>query len=120
MGTPDKSNVDCMPTLADVEQKPSDGSRARVPREAPVARRGSERNGMRPRESEPPLRDLGEGYAARTGRAAALDLNDGVSAFEFPTEEYRETAVEGTYRRDASTPSSYVQKLQLYFNRDVR
>ena len=44
----------------------------------------------------------------------------GVSAFEFLTEENRGTAVESTYRQDASTPSSYGRKLQLYFNMDVR
>ena len=44
VGTRDKSNVDYMPTVADVARNPSDGSRARRPYEAPIARRGSERN----------------------------------------------------------------------------
>ena len=44
--TRDKSNVDYMPTVADVERNPSDGSRARGPYEAPIARCGSERNGF--------------------------------------------------------------------------
>ena len=42
-------------------------------------------------------------------------LKGGASAFEFLTEEYRGTAVESLYRQDASTPSSYGRKLQLYF-----
>ena len=120
VGTPEKSNLDCMPTVVDEEQNPSDGSQARVSCEAPIARCGSERNGVSPKEAEPPLRVLGEGYFAPTGRTSALDLNDGVSAFEFPTEEYRGTALGFPYRRDASTPSLYDRKLQLYCNRDVR
>ena len=48
------------------------------------------------------------------------DLKGGAIAFEFLTEECRGTAVESPYRQDASTPSSYGQKLQLYFNMDVR
>ena len=47
-------------------------------------------------------------------------LKGGASAFEFLTEEYRGTAVDSPYRQDASTPSSYGGKLQLYFNMDVR
>ena len=78
-----------------------------------IARRGSERNGVRPKEAEPPSRALGEGYFAPTGRTSALDLDDGVGTFELPTEEYRGTAVESPYRRDAPTPSSYDRKLQL-------
>ena len=81
-----------MPTVADVEQNASH-SRARVSCEAPIARRGNERNRFRPKEAEPPLRVLG-GYIAPTGRTSALDLNDGVIAFEFPTGKYLETAVE--------------------------
>ena len=45
-GTRDKSNVDYMPTVADVERNPLDASQARGPYEAPIARRGSERNGL--------------------------------------------------------------------------
>ena len=47
-------------------------------------------------------------------------LKGGASAFEFLTEEYRGTAIESSHRQDASTPSSYGRKLQLYFNMDVR
>ena len=58
--TRDKSNVDYMPTVADVERNPLDASQARGPYEAPIARRGSERNGLR--GSEPSIRVLGNGY----------------------------------------------------------
>ena len=54
-GTRDKSNVDNMATVADLERNPSDGSRARGPYEAPIARRGSERNGLCLRGFEPPV-----------------------------------------------------------------
>ena len=47
-------------------------------------------------------------------------LKGGASAFEFLTEEYRGTAIESSHRQDASTPSSYGRKLQLYFNMEVR
>ena len=52
VGTRDKSNVDYMPTVADVERNPSDASQARGPYETPIARRGSERNGLCLRGSE--------------------------------------------------------------------
>ena len=74
VGTRDKSNVDYMPTVADVERNPLDASQARGPYEAPIARRGSERNGLCLRGSEPPLRVLGKGYieGPPTGSTAAL------------------------------------------------
>ena len=93
VGTAEKSTVDCMPIVADVEQNPSDRSRARVPCEAPVARRRNERNGVRPKEAEPPLRVLG-GCITPTGGISTQALNDGVIAFDFPTETYWGTAVE--------------------------
>ena len=55
VGTRDKSNVDYMPTVADVERNPLDASQARGPYEAPIARRGSERNGLCLRGFEPPV-----------------------------------------------------------------
>ena len=54
--------------MAEVEQNPLDRSRARVSCEAPIARRGDERNGVRPKEAEPPIRVLG-GYIAPTGKS---------------------------------------------------
>ena len=74
VGTRDKSNVHYMPTVADLERNPSDGSRARGPYEAPVPRCGSEWNGLCLRGSEPPLRLLGKGYTQGppTGSTAAL------------------------------------------------
>ena len=118
MVTADKSNVDCMPTVADINHNPSDESRARVSCETPIARRGNELNILCPKEAEPPLRVLG--YIAPTGRTSGLDLNNGVISFEFPTEKYPGAAVGSPQRRDASTPSSYERKLQLGFNRDFR
>ena len=79
----------------------------------PIARCGSERNGVRPKEAEPPSRALGEGCFSPTGRTSALDLEDSVSTFELRTKEYRGTAVESPYRRNAPTPKSYDRKLQL-------
>ena len=111
-----------MPTVADVERNPSDGSRARGPCEAPIARRGSERNGfvsgslnLRYEFWE---RVILRGHPQETQLLSGL--KGGASAFEFITEEYRGIAVGSPYRQDASTPSSYGRKLQLYFNMDVR
>ena len=111
-----------MPTVADVERNPSDGSRARGPCEAPIARRGSERNGfvsgslnLRYEFWE---RVILRGHPQETQLLSGL--KGGASAFEFITEEYRGIAVGSPYRQDASTPSSYGRKLQLYFNMEVR
>ena len=96
MGTRDKSNVDYMPTVADVARNPSDGSRARRPYEAPIARRGSERNRFC-------LRGLNLRYEfwervtlrGHPQEAQLLSgLKGGASAFEFLTEEYQGTAVQ--------------------------
>ena len=46
LGTRDKSNVDYMPTVADVAQNPLDASQASGPYEAPIVRRESERDGL--------------------------------------------------------------------------
>ena len=75
-----------------------------MPCQAPIAQRGSERNGVRPKQADTPLRPLGKGCLAPTGSASAQDLKDGVSTFELPTEEYR---------RNAPTPSSYDRMLPL-------
>ena len=74
VGTRDKSNVDYMPTVADVERNPSDASQARSPYEAHIAQRGGERNVLCLRGSEPPLRVLGKGCieGPLTGSTAAL------------------------------------------------
>ena len=74
MGTRDKSNVGNMLTVADVERNPLDATQARGPYEAPIARHGSEQNGLCLRGSEPPLRVLGKGYieGPPTGSTAAL------------------------------------------------
>ena len=60
MGTRDKSNVGNMLTVADVERNPLDATQARGPYEAPIARHGSEQNGLCLRGSERPLRVLGK------------------------------------------------------------
>ena len=71
-----------------VRQKPS----PRAMRSANCTRR-NERNGVRPKEAEPPFRVLG-GYITPTGGISTQALNDGVIAFDFPTETYWGTAVE--------------------------
>ena len=122
LGTHDRSNVDYMPTVADVAQNPLDASQASGPYETPIVRRESERNGLC-------LRGLNlryEFWEMVTLRVPPQEaqllsgLKGNASAFEFLTEEYRETTVESPYRQHASTPSSYGWKLQFYCSIDVQ
>ena len=100
VGTRVKPNVHYMPTVADAERKPSNGSQARAPREVPMHDTGVNGAGFIPGGPKLPLRVLGKGRVARPPQKALRlsYLKEGMNTFVFLTDNCQGTPRESSYR----------------------